>query len=488
MKKFICLLMAVLMSFALVGCGNKGNNDNSGTSDSGSTPTPPPAQTGGEITVPTAENFDFSDAFANTEGWLGLQKKNPVFDTENKFITFREKSNNVITYKTLGMSKGDIELQLKVQINKDTTAYVGFNNQSKNLSEFCYYEGSYMYTLEFSSDSKMYVKKWTNGAESVLSGSKSSASVPLALASKLTAVKISVSENNNAVAIVVYVNGKETLNVTDSDKAYLGGGAITLSYTGAGGMVVGAKNSKEADYVAPEALGLSIYESPNVEKFTTGTLNLLENFEANWTGRERIFNYKKDATGYVFESKDNPEEPQAGITEYQAVYANKIFGNVQMEYTYNQISNGEWTMFWLRCVPENSTDVSIWGNKMTGQNTNGYSMLITFDGYVQIHKWNDGSQIWLNGQGTKLSGPIVAMLNDPNAVINVKMSIEEVEIGGKPTIEFRICVNDATTVVVQDSDTPYLNAGYIGMQGFATNNKVDSIRLLTATVTDTITL
>ena len=80
------------------------------------------------------------------------------------------------------------------------------------------------------------------------------------------------------------------------------------------------------------------------------------------------------------------------------------------------------------------------------------------------------------------------MLNDPNAVINVKMSIEEVEIGGKPTIEFRICVNDATTVVVQDSDTPYLNAGYIGMQGFATNNKVDSIRLLTATVTDTITL
>ena len=147
MKKFICLLMAVLMSFALVGCGNKGNNDNSGTSDSGSTPTPPPAQTGGEITVPTAENFDFSDAFANTEGWLGLQKKNPVFDTENKFITFREKSNNVITYKTLGMSKGDIELQLKVQINKDTTAYVGFNNQSKDLSEFCYDEGSYMYTL-----------------------------------------------------------------------------------------------------------------------------------------------------------------------------------------------------------------------------------------------------------------------------------------------------------------------------------------------------
>jgi len=179
MKKLLCLLMAILMSFALVACGGK-NDDTGSPSDSGSSPSasdssntqnPPEQDNSGEITVPTAENFNFNDAFGSTEGWLGLQKQNPVFDTENKFVTFREKSNNVITYKTKGMSKGDIELKLKVAINKDTTAYVGFNNQSKNLSEFCYYEGSYMYTLEFSNDSKMYVKKWTNGAESVLSGS-----------------------------------------------------------------------------------------------------------------------------------------------------------------------------------------------------------------------------------------------------------------------------------------------------------------------------
>ncbi|MBQ2713001.1 MAG: hypothetical protein IJF71_06425 [Clostridia bacterium] len=480
MKKLLSILLVLLMAVGLFACNDNTDNPNP--------PTPPAGSTGGEITVPTQESFNFNDALANASGWLGLQKQNPVFDEQNKFVTFREKSNNVITYNTVGMSTGDIELKLKVQINKDTTAYVGFNNQSEDLKAFCYDEGSYMYTLEFANDSKMYVKKWTDGAESLLSGSKSSASVPIALASRLTSVKISVTENGSSISIVVYVGGKEMLNVTDSSDAYLGGGAITLSYMGAGGMVVGARDSADASYVAPEPLGLSIYDSPDVEQFTTGTLNLLENFEANWVGRERIFSYEKDSKGYVFTSKDNPEEPQAGVTEYQAVYKNKIFGNVQMEYSYNQVSNGEWTMFWLRCVPESSTDVSIWGNKKTGQNTNGYSMLITFDGYVQIHKWNDGSQIWLNGQGTKLPGPVIALLNDANQTINVKMSIEEVEIGGKPSIEFRVCVNDTNIIVVQDSDTPYLNAGYIGMQGFATNNKVDSIRLLSATVTDTITL
>ena len=68
------------------------------------------------------------------------------------------------------------------------------------------------------------------------------------------------------------------------------------------------------------------------------------------------------------------------------------------------------------------------------------------------------------------------------------MSIEEKSIGGKSAIEFRISVNGCPTIVVQDTDTPFLNAGYIGMQGFATNNKVDSIRLLSAKVYTELTL
>ena len=71
-------------------------------------------------------------------------------------------------------------------------------------------------------------------------------------------------------------------------------------------------------------------------------------------------------------------------------------------------------------------------------------------------------------------------MNNSSEIITVKMSIEERVIGGKPTIEFRVSVNGCSTIVVQDSDTPYLNAGYIGLQGFATNNKTDSIRLLSA--------
>ena len=487
-KKFIGAILALLMSTACAtGCGGDGASNATSVPES-ITESIPATSNGGVISVPVAKNFNLGTAITDKENWLGAEKQNPVFDAENMFVTFREKSNNVITYKGVGMSTGDLELKLKVKINKDTTAYVGFSNQSEDLKEFCYREGSYLYTLEFASDSKMYVKKWINGAENVLSGSKSSASVPISLASKLTSVKISVTENGSSVDIKVFIDGKETLSVTDSDKPILGGGAVTFSYQGAGGMIVGGKNSEDANYVAPEALGLNIYDQPAVDVLTEGEVNLLENFDSNWMGRERIFNVSNDGTGYVFTSKDNPEEPQAGITEYQAVYTNKIFKNVEMEYKYNQISNGEWTMFWFRCVPEETPDVSIWGNKKTGQCTNGYSMLITVDGYVQIHKWTDGAQIWLNGQGTQLTGEIVAQMNNPSAVITVKMSIEEIEIGGKKAIEFRVSVNGCSTIVVQDTDTPYLNAGYIGLQGFATNNKTDSIRLLSAKAYTELTL
>lgn len=482
-KKFIGAILALFMATACAtGCAKTGATSTSTpppTSESVSESTPA-GSNGGVIQVETAQNFNLYNAIGDKDNWLGVEKQNPVFDVENKFITFREKSNNVITYKGVGMSTGDLELKLKVRINKDTTAYVGFSNQSENLKEFCYREGSYLYTLEFSSDSKMYVKKWLNGVEHVLNGSKASASVPLSLASKHTSVKISVTESGSSVGIKVFVDGNETLNVTDNEDAILGGGAVTLSYQGAGGMVVGGKDSVSSNYVAPEALGLNIYDQPAVDVFAEGELNLLENFADNWVGRERIFNVENDGAGFVFTSKDNPEEPQAGITEYQGVYTGKIFKNVEMEYKYNQLSNGEWTMFWFRCVPEEDTDVSIWGNKKTGQCTNGYSMLITVDGYVQIHKWADGAQIWLNGQGTQLTGETVAQMNNPSAVITVKMSIEERVIGGKPAIEFRVSVNGCSTIVVQDSDTPYLNAGYIGLQGFATNNKIDSIRLLSA--------
>ena len=478
-KKFIGAILALFMATTCsTSCGNKG--DSTPTSTESIQESIPGGATGGVISVPTAKNFNLDNAIADKDHWVGVEKQNPVFDTENKFVTFREKSNNVITYNGVGMSTGDIELKLKVKINKDTTAYVGFSNQSKDLKDFCYHEGAYLYTLEFANDSKMYVKKWLNGVEHVLSGSKSTASVPLSLASKHTSVKISVTESGSSVGIKVFVDGSETLNVTDNENAILGGGAVTLSYQGAGGMVVGGKDSVSSNYVAPEALGLNIYEQPAVDVFEEGELNLLDNFDTRWTGRERIFNVQNDGTGFVFTSKDNPEEPQAGVTEYQAVYTDKIFKNVEMEYKYNQISNGEWTMFWFRCVPVEDSNVSIWGNKQTGQGTNGYSMLITVDGYVQIHKWADGAQIWLNGQGTQLTGEIVAQMNNPSAVITVKMSIEERVIGGKPTIEFRVSVNGCSTIVVQDSDTPYLNAGYIGLQGFATNNKTDSIRLLSA--------
>jgi hypothetical protein len=79
-------------------------------------------------------------------------------------------------------------------------------------------------------------------------------------------------------------------------------------------------------------------------------------------------------------------------------------------------------------------------------------------------------------------------MNNSSEIITVKMSIEEVVIGGKKTIEFRVSVNGCSTIVVQDSDTPFLNAGYIGLQGFATNNRTDSIRILSARAYTELTL
>lgn len=476
-KKGLGLLLAVFICLCSVfasACGKTDDNKDNGGEK-------PP------VSIATQENFDFGAAIKKQDKWKGVMTNNPVFDTENGFLTFREKSNNAIVYTDVGMSTGDIELKVKVRVNTDTTAYVSFSNTSSRLEGFCYEEGGKMYTVEFSSDSKMYVKKWVNGVETVLKGNKSSVSVPMSFASAFADMKISVDETNGKITVKVYTGSTLLLDVEDSDNPLLGGGAVGVSYMGAGGMAIGGKSSVVADYVAPEPLGITLYDSPNVA-VAEGEINLLDNFSSVWTGRERIFNVENKDGGYVFSSKDNPQEPQAGVTEYQAIYTDKIFGNAQFEYTYNQIANGEWTMFWLRCVPQSSTNVSIWGNKQTRENTNGYSVLITNDGYVQIHKWSDFSQIWLNGQGAKLPGTVAALFNDPSKDINLKMSIEDKVVAGKRTIEIRVKVGDFSIPVVQDSDTPFVNAGYIGLQGYATANKVDSIKLTAAKATTTLTL
>ena len=139
-KKFISATLALLMAMACAtSCGKKGGNSTSEKESVESIVESTQNSSGGQITVETAENFNMGNAISDQEKWLGVEKQNPVFDTTNKFVTFRAKSNNVITYTGTGMSSGDLEFKMKVQINKDTTAYVGFSNQSKDLKEFCYH-------------------------------------------------------------------------------------------------------------------------------------------------------------------------------------------------------------------------------------------------------------------------------------------------------------------------------------------------------------
>ncbi|MGN0565548.1 MAG: hypothetical protein ACI4IU_02525 [Candidatus Limousia pullorum] len=441
------------------------------------------------IDVPVEENFDVGASFADVENWQGKTEQNPVFDSEYGFLTFREKSNGSVAYVAKGMSTGVAEMKLKVKVSSDTTATISFSNQSKNLSDFCYRPGAKMYTIEFSSDSKIYVKKWINTEETKLQGNKSETSVPLSLATRFTDLKLEVSEEDGMVAIKVYIGGSLLLDVADTQNPILGGGAFGFSYMGTGGMIVAGKNSNDADYIAPEPLGMNIYESPNIPVADTD-VNLMSNFVSEWTGRERIFNTTVNADNSVtLSSKDNPEEPQAGVTEYQAIYKERIFGNVQFEYTFNVISQGEWIMFWLRCVPEKTTNVSIWGNKKTKENTNGYSVLIDSAGNVQLHKWSDGAQIWLNGEGTQLPGTVKAAMKDPKADITLKASIEQITVSGRTVVEFRISVNGSDTIIVQDTDkTVFTNAGYTGMQGYGINNGVCSIKLKSALVKQEIDL
>ena len=474
-KRFrtVILCLCAVLAVSLFGCNKPDDNP----------PGPDPAGP----TIPVAENFDFSAALADSEGWNGITSVNPVLDSENRFMTFREKSNAAVAYEKKGMSTGLIELKLKVKISTDTTAYIAFSNQAEDLSAFCYAPGGRTYTVELSSDGKMYVKKWIDEVETKLTGSKPQASIPLSLSTQFTALQITVAETKTEVSVKVSVGGSLVLDVTDSTDPILGGGAVGVSYMGTGGMALGAKDSVDADYQEPEALGLNLYEQPNTA-LADSDVDLLADFSNTWTGRERIFTTSRDGNSVTFESKDNPEEPQAGVTEYQGIYQDKIFGDVQYEYDFNVVSHGEWIMFWFRCVPEKDTDVSIWGNKKTRQNTNGYSMLVTAGGYVQVHKWADGAQIWLNGQGTKLPGTVAAKFSDPKASISLKMSIAQVTVAGEPVIEFRIQVDESNKIIVQDTDTPFLNAGYTGVQGYAIGNGTSAVKFNSAVAKKQITL
>lgn len=421
--------------------------------------------------VPVQANFDMDGALADADGWEGVLTNNPVLDTTNGFLTFRKKSSQAIGYSTVGMSSGTVEFQMKVDITSDTTACFVFSNQAKKLDDFCYKPAGKSYALEFSWDEtankgKMFIKKWENANETVLSGSASSADVPLTLKSRLTAVKVEVVENGNSVNIKAYVGGSLKLDVTDSNNPILGGGAVGLSYTSTTGvMVVGGKNSVSSNYVAPPEPKLTVYDQPNVTVANTN-VDLMANFANDWTGRNRIFNTEETANGVKFSSVTNPEEPQAGVTEYQGMYTKKIFGDMGFTYNFTVQSHGEWIMFWFKCMPESSTNVSVWGNKSTRENSNGYSVLITCDGYIQIHKWADFSQIWLNGQGKKLPGSVMNKFSNPSETITLEMEMYQETVGGKDVMTFWVSIG-GTEITVQDTDTPFLNAGYAGVQGYA---------------------
>lgn len=475
-KRIIGIFLTFVMIFALSSCGKPSDSESSSDTGSSSSVQPP------EPSIEVEENFSFDNALSDKSKWEGIAANNPVIDETNKFLTFREKSNNIVFYGEKGMSTGDIKLKMKVGISKDTTATVCFSNQSDNLTSFFYDANVRTYAIEFASDGKIYAKKWINGSETVLKGAKSQSSIPLVLSANFTDVVISVSEDGGKVGIKAAVDGKTVIDVTDNNSPISGGGAVGVSYQGMSGMAIGGETSDAEKYVAPEALGMEIYDSPEVE-VATSEVNLLENFEQNWTGRERIFSYKKNEDGSVsFSGKDNPEEPQAGVSEFQGLYKSKIFKNVKINYEFSQMANGEWIMFWLRCVPEKSTNVSIWGNKKTRENTNGYSVLITNTGYIQFHKWSDFSQIWLNGQGTKVSGAVLGAMTDPNAKIQAELSIEEIVQGGKPAVLLRIKIG-SVTVQVTDTDHPFTNAGYIGLQGYSINDNASETKIISATAT-----
>ena len=495
LRKLIALLCAGSMMVACSACGgggggNDGNSSNSSVTSTGDASSGDVSAEEGND-VPVAEGFNMDTALTNADGWEGLVTKNPVMDTTNGFMTFRKKSNLSVGYSTVGMSTGTTQFKMKLNgLASDTMACFVFSNQAKDISQFCYRPEGKSYSLEFSGeDSKVYIKKWIDEEEIVLSGAKNNSSIPAMLGLSFQNIKVEVTETANSVNIKAYCGTTLLADVTDSNNPILGGGAVGFSYTGNGGMVIGGANSNTANYQEPEELSLTIYDQPNVEVATTD-VDLLANFADNWTGRERIFNTSIEAgvPGVQFSSLSNPEEPQGGVTEYQGIYTSKLFQTVEYEYEFNVLSQGEWIMFWFKCVPEESTNVSVWGNKSTRENTNGYSMVITNTGFVQVHKWSDFSQIWLNGQGDKLPGATIAKFSNPSETIKVKMSMEQISQGGKDAIEFRIKVGDATTIVVQDTDTPFLNAGYTGVQGFAQGGGNCSIRLTKALAKSELTL
>ena len=109
-KKILGVLLTITMLFAFTSCKNSGGSDSSSGSSSDSSKPDEPS-----ISIDVEENFSFDNALSDKSKWKGLAAHNPVIDEENKFLTFREKSNNIVFYGEKGMSTGDIKLKMKVE-------------------------------------------------------------------------------------------------------------------------------------------------------------------------------------------------------------------------------------------------------------------------------------------------------------------------------------------------------------------------------------
>ena len=86
-KKFIGAILALFMATTCAtSCGNKG--DSTPTSTESIQESIPGGATGGVISVPTAKNFNLDNAIADKDHWLGVEKQNPVFDSNVRRLSY----------------------------------------------------------------------------------------------------------------------------------------------------------------------------------------------------------------------------------------------------------------------------------------------------------------------------------------------------------------------------------------------------------------
>ena len=495
--RLICLLMAAVLAFAVVGCGGTQEdtppNNEQEEEDAGETIAPPTYAYGDYADL--EKIVDFSDVFV-AENWSTTVEKYLV--VEDGFLTLHPGTTQAVL-KDYNFENGSFEFQIKPNMKGDAVCFV-LCLQNDDYSEMNYSAGMKNYTIVVNDDGNVELVKYMgkeSSAEDHAVQLMQSENIAASLASGASFVpcKIDLITTGESTQIVFSIGktiaGKlvyeKYIDYTDAENAYQGGRFAFATMNGAG-LAAAYADADTSLYVQPALPPFEAIEVQGVPVYTgTEPLTLfagaetpeatLEAFEDGWSGRNGIFKY--EASGKTYNGKygvrllpsSNAEE--GGKIEFVGHYNKYIFDQVQFDikFSIDKMEFG-WIMFWFKLLSE-TQNVSAWGNKYTREASQCYMTYLDYKGDMHFNKWTDWQQFFL-GESTSIRRQIDPQ--DVDIVKHIRLYVEYAKLDPASTEEY-----DSVSISValveengeiplkqyQDSNLPLLNPGFFGLQTFA---------------------